>query len=492
MKWLFYVFYVWCNIGIVEKLKTFGISNNTANQNTILQAINENKEKENEEHKLSLNETQKSNFNTNNQPSSFDNNTRESSNLENTKITSRKNMIVVQDSRKFSKEVHIDSARRSKNLSLSESVTKVSNQGSITNRFFSTKRDSNLGLAQNQSEERKRNSDEKKETVVETQVISPEDSNPQQPKIPKKTWPMKPGYWIKTFANELTEYEKGEILQYRKIYYVGSKAKKIKGAPWHDYNFGYDDDKGDYLVVIGDHMAYRYEIVESLGKGSFGHVLKWWDHKNKEYIGLKIIRNQQKLIYQANVEIKILTHLRDNDIDDNYNIVRIMNSLEFRSHIWVIFELLSINLYDFLKLNDFEGVSMGLIRRFAIQILYALNYLKSENIVHWDLKPENIVLKNKYKSGLKIIDFGSSTFINERVYTYIQSRFYRAPEIMFGIPYGYPIDMWSFGWVLAELYSGYPLFPGENEKEQIGYILEIWGVPEVDLLEQGARSHLFF
>mmetsp|Transcript_349 Transcript_349/g.359 ORF Transcript_349/g.359 Transcript_349/m.359 type:complete len:89 (-) Transcript_349:65-331(-) len=88
---------------------------------------------------------------------------------------------------------------------------------------------------------------------------------------------------------------------------------------------------------------------------------------------------------------------------------------------------------------------MSLIRRFAIQILYALNYLKSENIVHCDLKPENIVLKNKYKSGLKVIDFGSSTFINERVYTYIQSRFYRAPEIMFGIPYGHPIDMWSFG-----------------------------------------------
>jgi len=201
---------------------------------------------------------------------------------------------------------------------------------------------------------------------------------------------------------------------------------------------------------------------------------------------------KNKLRYQAGVEIKILSHLRDNDPDDNYNIVRILNSFEFRNHVCVVFELLSINLYDFLKLNDFEGVSESLIRRFAIQILYALNYLKSEMIVHWDLKPENIVLKDKYKSGLKMIDFGSSAFIDERVYTYIQSRFYRAPEIMLGISYGYPIDMWSFGWVLAELYWGYPIFPGENEKEQIGYIMEVWGLPDIELLSQGQRSHLFF
>jgi dual specificity tyrosine-phosphorylation-regulated kinase 2/3/4 len=62
-----------------------------------------------------------------------------------------------------------------------------------------------------------------------------------------------------------------------------------------------------------------------------------------------------------------------------------------------------------------------------------------------------------------VIDFGSSCFYNERIYTYIQSRFYRAPEIILGIPYTTGIDMWSFGCIMAELYTGYPLFPGENE-----------------------------
>ena len=136
---------------------------------------------------------------------------------------------------------------------------------------------------------------------------------------------------------------------------------------------------------------------------------------------------------------------------------------KFWNHLCVTFELLSINLYDFLKAGDFKGLSLSLIRRIGIQILYALNYIKQEMIIHCDLKPENIILKDRNKSGIKVIDFGSSCFIDKRVYTYIQSRFYRAPEIILGIPYTHSIDMWSFACILSELYTGYPLFPGENE-----------------------------
>lgn len=101
---------------------------------------------------------------------------------------------------------------------------------------------------------------------------------------------------------------------------------------------------------------------------------------------------------------------------------------------------------------------MGLIRRFAIQLLHALKFIKDQGIIHCDLKPENILLKTPTKSGIKIIDFGSSCFDDEIVYTYIQSRFYRAPEIMLGLnsssrgtPYSSAIDMWSFGCIIAEL-----------------------------------------
>ena len=104
--------------------------------------------------------------------------------------------------------------------------------------------------------------------------------------------------------------------------------------------------------------------------------------------------------------------------------------------------------------------------------------MRDHQIIHCDLKPENILLKQHNKSGIKVIDFGSSCFQDERIYTYIQSRFYRAPEIILGISYTTAIDMWSFGCILAELCTGYPLFPGENEAEQLAYIMEIKGVPD--------------
>jgi len=118
--------------------------------------------------------------------------------------------------------------------------------------------------------------------------------------------------------------------------------------------------------------------------------------------------------------------------------------------------------------------------------------LREYKIIHCDLKPENILLRTANRSGIKIIDFGSSCFEEEKVYTYIQSRFYRAPEIMFGIPYTTAIDMWSFGCILAELYTGYPLFPGESEGEQMCCIMEVKGLPPPDMIENSPRSKLFF
>ena len=143
------------------------------------------------------------------------------------------------------------------------------------------------------------------------------------------------------------------------------------------------------------------------------------------------------------------------------------------------FELLSVNLYDFIKMNNFQGFSLSLIKRFAIQILISLYYMREHNIVHCDLKPENILLRKINKSGIKIIDFGSGCFEDQKIYTYIQSRFYRAPEIVLGIPYNAAIDMWSFGCILAELVTGRPLFPAIDEKELLEWILiRIGHMPE--------------
>ena len=92
----------------------------------------------------------------------------------------------------------------------------------------------------------------------------------------------------------------------------------------------------------------------------------------------------------------------------------------------------------------------------------------------------------------QVIDFGSSCYENHRVYTYIQSRFYRAPEVILGLRYGLPIDMWSLGCILAELHLGYPLLPGEDESDQLACMIELLGMPPPRLIEQSKRAKMFF
>jgi serine/threonine protein kinase len=151
-----------------------------------------------------------------------------------------------------------------------------------------------------------------------------------------------------------------------------------------------------------------------------------------------------------------------------------------------------MNLYDFIKGNQFQGLSLSLIKRFAVQILQTLVLLYDSRIIHCDLKPENILLKQPNRSAVKVIDFGSSCFIDKRVFTYIQSRFYRAPEVILGLPYTMAIDMWSFGCILCELLTGYPIFPGESESEQLLCIMEFLGPPPFELISKASRSKIFF
>ncbi len=144
-----------------------------------------------------------------------------------------------------------------------------------------------------------------------------------------------------------------------------------------------------------------------------------------------------------------------------------------------------------MKSCKFQGFTIDLIRRLSIQILQVLSYLEKFNIIHCDIKPENILLKEKNKSGIKMVDFGSSCFANERLYSYIQSRFYRSPDIILGYKgydYGVPIDMWSFGVMIFEFFTGYPLFPGENEAEQILLFTEALGPPPKEYLQVSSRD----
>jgi serine/threonine protein kinase len=115
-----------------------------------------------------------------------------------------------------------------------------------------------------------------------------------------------------------------------------------------------------------------------------------------------------------------------------------------------------------------------------------------KRIIHCDLKPENILLRSSKKSAIKVIDFGSACFSNQKTYTYIQSRFYRAPEILLGLPYSGAIDMWSLGCILVEMHTGKPLFDGQDEADQVVKQVEILGVPPKHMLEKNRKAEKFF
>ncbi|PVH96969.1 hypothetical protein DM02DRAFT_616857 [Periconia macrospinosa] len=292
----------------------------------------------------------------------------------------------------------------------------------------------------------------------------------------------------------LNIFERGEIIDYKEIYFCGTKSAKkhVGDLNATTANFGYDDDRGDYNIVFGDHLAYRYEVVDLLGKGSFGQVVRCVDHKTGALVAIKIIRNKKRFHQQALVEVNILQKLREWDPENKHSMINFTQSFYFRGHLCISTELLGMNLYEFIKAHDFKGFSLRLIRRFCKQMLSSLVLLKGKKVIHCDLKPENILLAHPLHSEIKVIDFGSSCFENEKVYTYIQSRFYRSPEVILGMSYGMPIDMWSLGCILAELLTGYPIFPGENEQEQLACIMEIFGPPEKHLIEKSSRKKLFF
>jgi dual specificity tyrosine-phosphorylation-regulated kinase 2/3/4 len=138
----------------------------------------------------------------------------------------------------------------------------------------------------------------------------------------------------------------------------------------------------------------------------------------------------------------------------------------FRNHVvriiykvqCIVFELLEMNLYELIKSHNFSGLEPNFVKNIANQLINCINFLQKNNIIHCDLKPENILLKDWNKTDIKVIDFGSSCFDNEKLYAYIQSRYYRAPEVILGLGYNPQIDMWSYGCVLAEISTGISRF----------------------------------
>ncbi|KAF9884397.1 dual specificity protein kinase yak1 [Aspergillus nanangensis] len=265
-------------------------------------------------------------------------------------------------------------------------------------------------------------------------------------------------------------------------------------------NDGFDNEDSDYILYVNDILGSeeaghknRYLILDVLGQGTFGQVVKCQNLKTQEVVAVKVIKNKTAYFNQSMMEVSVLDLLNSRyDKNDDHHLLRLKDTFIHRQHLCLVFELLSVNLYELIKQNQFRGLSTTLVRVFAQQLLNALSLLNKAHLIHCDLKPENILLKNLESPIIKVIDFGSACDERQTVYTYIQSRFYRSPEVLLGLPYSSAIDMWSLGCIVVELFLGLPLFPGSSEYNQVTRIVEMLGLPPTWMLEMGKQSGEFF
>ncbi|CAK7233604.1 U4/U6 small nuclear ribonucleoprotein prp4 [Sporothrix curviconia] len=261
-----------------------------------------------------------------------------------------------------------------------------------------------------------------------------------------------------------------------------------------------DDIQGYYKLRRGEILDGRYQIQSALGKGMFSGVARAWDISTPERreVAIKIMRNNDALRKGGYTEIAILQKLNESDPENRKHIVQFERSFDFRGHLCMIFENLSMNLREVLKkFGNNVGINLHGVRVYAYQIFVALAHMRRCSIIHADLKPDNILV-NDNRSTLKICDLGTAIDRSDaatahiEITPYLVSRFYRAPEIVLGMPYDYAVDMWSIGCTLYELYTGKILFTGESNNQMLRAIMEIRGKMSAKLYRRGELWRMHF
>lgn len=259
-----------------------------------------------------------------------------------------------------------------------------------------------------------------------------------------------------------------------------------------------DDKDGYYKIRPGEVLDGRYQISTALGRGMFSGVARAFDITTKETVAIKIMRNNDALRKGGYTEIAILQKLNAADPENKKHLIKFERAFEYKGHLCMVFENLSLNLREVLKkFGNNVGINLNATRAYAYQIFLALGHMRKCSIIHADLKPDNILV-NEARNLLKICDLGTAidrsdaATASTEITPYLVSRFYRAPEIILGLPYDYAVDMWSIGCTLYELYTGKILFTGDSNNQMLKNIMEIRGKLSQKLYRRGQLAGLHF
>ncbi|KAJ7753423.1 kinase-like domain-containing protein [Mycena maculata] len=273
------------------------------------------------------------------------------------------------------------------------------------------------------------------------------------------------------------------------------------------------DAEGYYTVILGEVLnapptpagekGERYQVYASVGRGMFAVVVRarvlseGEDGKEGKdggrEVAIKIVRAQEVMHRAGLKESAILTKLQLADPEDKKHIVRLERTFEHRGHLCLVFESMSMNLRDVVKrFGKDVGLNIRAVRAYAHQLFIALGHLRKLGVMHADIKPDNILV-NDAKTMLKLCDLGSASDAAENEITpYLVSRFYRAPEIILGVPYDPALDIWSIGCTLYELYTGKILFPGRSNNQMLLHMMELKGRFNGKMIKRAKFGDVYF
>ncbi|KAJ1980377.1 serine threonine protein kinase CMGC group [Dimargaris xerosporica] len=297
------------------------------------------------------------------------------------------------------------------------------------------------------------------------------------------------------------------------LYPIASRATRPRraAARGSDPNEVVDTADGHYIIRIDKVLNQRYRILCSLGQGTFGRVVKCLDLTTGKDCAVKVIRSVQKYRDAAKTEIKVLDRIRSVDPENRFQCIHLQNRFEYRNHVCMVFDLLDSSIFDYLKSNDFHAFPMHQIQHFAAQLLRSVAFLHRLKLVHTDLKPENVLLvsteskevpsyrhpkrsmKVLSRTDIQLIDFGSATFEHDYHSSVVSTRHYRAPEIIMGLGWSYPCDMWSIGCILMEFFTGDALFQTHKDLEHLAMMERVLGpLPQSMIARTEATARAMF
>lgn len=239
----------------------------------------------------------------------------------------------------------------------------------------------------------------------------------------------------------------------------------------------FDDKAGVYQGREGECISNgRFVLQSRLGAGVFGEAWQAWDRVHGDQVCIKVVKNRPGKSDASRREVKMLRYLtRCNG--EEHGIVALRDDFVHRMHQCMVLPLLACSLYDLLRYSGWRGLGLAVIRRVGQQVMTALAALARENLIHCDLKPENIMVDHSDNPRVYLIDLGNACFDDEKNSFYAQSRFYRSPEVLLGVKYDSQVDVWSLGCVLGELFTGHPLIPGRETTDQLRRIVSLLGRP---------------